>query len=150
MSTRSQRNRRLVLALGVLATWGLANTTATAAAPVNRVELVMDARGFTGPVTGLTFSSDGTMLAASGQREVRIWDLRTGRLLRVVRGEIGKGGFGDALAVAFSHDNCELVVGTREEDGRGGAANVRPSQHGRDERPRGRPPRGRRTTGVLA
>lgn len=119
MSTRNLRNRWLVLALGILALSGLASTTATAAAPVNRVELVMDARGFSGPVTGLTFSSDGTMLAASGQREVRIWDLRTGRLLRVVRGEIGEGGFGDALAVAFSHDNCELVLGTREEDGRG-------------------------------
>ncbi len=119
MSARIKRNRWLVLALGILAFSGLTWQAAASDLPVNRVELAMDARGFTGPVTGLTFSSDGTMLAAAGQREVRIWDLRTGRLLRVVRGEIGEGGYGDALAVAFSHDNCELVVGTREEGGRG-------------------------------
>ncbi len=118
-SARIKRNRWLTLALGILAFSGLATQASANDVQVGRVELTMDARGFTGPVTGLTFSSDGTMLAASGQREVRIWDLRTGRLLRVVRGEIGNDGYGDVLAVAFSHDNCELVVGTREKGGRG-------------------------------
>ncbi|MHB8897364.1 MAG: caspase family protein [Thermoguttaceae bacterium] len=88
-------------------------------APVGRVDLVMDLRGFTGPVTGLTFSSDDTMLAAAGEREVRIWDLRSGHLLRVVRGQVGPEGYGDVLSVAFSKDNCELVVGIRGNSGRG-------------------------------
>jgi WD40 repeat protein len=77
------------------------------------VQLVLDLRGFSSPVRDLAFSSDGTMLAACGGQEVRIWDLRTGRLLRTLRGQIGHDGNGDCLAVAFSHDNCELVVGIR-------------------------------------
>ncbi len=118
-SARTLRNWLLMPALGLLLTWGLGNLVSADDTGAGRVELVMDLRGFTGPVTGLSFSSDETMLAASGQREVRIWDLRTGRLLRVVRGEIGEAGYGDVLSVAFSHDNCELVVGIRDRNGQG-------------------------------
>jgi WD40 repeat protein len=106
-------------ALGILLSFGMGNLASAGGLQVGRVELVMDLKGFTGPVTGLTFSSDETMLAAAGQREVRIWDLRSGRLLRVVRGEIGEAGYGDVLSVAFSHDNCELVVGVRDKNGQG-------------------------------
>jgi WD40 repeat protein len=80
---------------------------------------IMDLNGFTGPVTGLSLSSDGSILAASGQKVVRLWDLRTGRRLGVLRGEIGEGNNGDCVTVAFSPDNCELIVGVCEDNDRG-------------------------------
>jgi WD40 repeat protein len=116
---RITQNRLLSLALLAIVLSGFGNLASASDTQAGRVELVMDLQGFTGRVHGLSFSSDGTMLAAAGQRQVRIWDLRTGRLLRVVRGEIGEDGYGDVLSVVFSRDNCELVVGIRDQDGRG-------------------------------
>jgi WD40 repeat protein len=102
---------------------GGAGTDGVLAAPAptrpTHVQLLLDLQGFSGAVRDLAFSPNGTMLAASGGQEVRIWDVRTGRLLRTVRGDIGPQGYGDCLAVAFSHDGCELVVGIRGRQGQG-------------------------------
>ena len=114
-----QRLLTILVCLVIAASVADRVVAAPAAAGPTHVQLVLDLKGFSGPVRDLAFSPNGTMLAASGQQEVRIWDVRTGRLLRTVRGEIGPQGYGDCLAVAFSHDNCELVVGIRGRQGQG-------------------------------
>jgi WD40 repeat protein len=77
----------------------------------NKVQLTFDLRGFVGPVNDLAFSPDGKFLAACGEKVVRIYEVRTGRLLKTLRGQVESGAFGDCLAVAFSPDNCFFVVG---------------------------------------
>ncbi len=83
-----------------------------AAAPgAGRVQMLVDLRGISGPVNGVAFSPDEKHVAACGGKEVRIWDLETGELHYTLRGQIGDGSYGDCLAVAFSPDNCFLLVG---------------------------------------
>ena len=90
----------------------LFSQAATAQQPgAGQFRLPRDLHGFTGPVTDLSFSPDGQFLAAAGGKEVRLYQVSTGRLLKTLRGQIDNGSFGDCLAVAFSPDNCHLVVG---------------------------------------
>jgi WD40 repeat protein len=87
--------------------------------PFGDVSLVLDVRGLSDSVEDISFCPNGTMLAACSQQEVRVWDTRTGQPLRTLRGEIGPNGYGNCLSVAFSHDNCELVVGIQAEGAKG-------------------------------
>lgn len=94
-------------------------STATPPQAKDRAELVLDTRGFTGYVSDLAFSPDGSLLAVAGGKEVRIWNVRTGELVHTLRGHRTKGMYGMCHAVAFSPDGRELVVGIHDfsEDG---------------------------------
>jgi WD40 repeat protein len=88
-------------------------------------------RGPFGDVSGLAFSGDGTLLAASGNtRQTAVWEVRTGRLLRTLAG----GGPHGSGAVAFSRDDLTLAVTGLDgnvvlHDLRTGAADVLPAVH---------------------
>src|SRR5689334_9643441 len=95
------------LVLCGLATPAISQAGPEAPSELGRPELVIDPRGFTTNVTGLSFSPDGRFLAAAGGQEVRIWDLVAGRLHRTLRGEKSRGSSGNCLCVAFSPDGRE-------------------------------------------
>jgi WD40 repeat protein len=77
-------------------------------------ECTLRVNGDFGPVRGLAFSRDGTSIATSGvyERYVRLWDAKTGRLLRSLAGhKMGTTG------VAFSPDGT--ILATVGNDGMG-------------------------------
>ena len=74
-------------------------------------ELVLDTRGFRSEVTGLAFSPDGVLLAAAGEKEVRVWNVVSGELVATLRGDREKTTYGNCYAVAFSPDGKHLLVG---------------------------------------
>ena len=63
-------------------------------------------RGHTGPVLSVHFDSEGTRLVtASEDRDARIWNAETGKLLRVLRGH-----FGPVSDAGFSPDGRWVVT----------------------------------------
>jgi WD40 repeat protein/serine/threonine protein kinase/tetratricopeptide (TPR) repeat protein len=58
-----------------------------------------------GAFRGVAFSPDSSRLAAAGREEVRLWELPTGRLLRILSGHRGF-----VQAVAFSADGTRLAT----------------------------------------
>lgn len=79
--------------------------------------LVTDADGFSaGTIRDLALTSDGKILAAAGEKQVRIWNVETGKLLASIRGyqlaphlKLGR-----ANAVEFSPDNKSLIIGVSD------------------------------------
>ncbi len=67
-----------------------------------------------GPVTAVAFSPDGRLIAAAGKDgKARIWDARTGALVRIFAGHT------DALTgVEFSADGSRIVTSSRDRDAR--------------------------------
>lgn len=84
--------------------------------------LISDADGFNaGTIRDLALSSDGTLLAAAGAKQVRVWSVRTGTLLATLRGyqlaphlKLGR-----ANAVTFSPDGEYLIVGVSDNTSKG-------------------------------
>jgi WD40 repeat protein len=76
-----------------------------------KIQLVLDPQGYRSRVADLDFSPDGTLLAAAGEKEVRIYDVASGQLVKTLRGDRTDGSYGDAYAVSFSPDGRELLVG---------------------------------------
>lgn len=96
-------------------------SAATAAEPATSPpRLDFDTRGFTAPVLGVSFSPDNRWLAASGNKEVRIWDLRDGRLVATLRGQSGVGTMGTVYQCVFSPDGRWLLVGVQDMTGDAG------------------------------
>lgn len=83
-----ETNRAPVIRLWDIATW----------------EPLMMLKGHTETITSITFSSDGRILAsASGDGTVRLWDVKTGKVLAVLDGV-------NASNVAFSPDGTLLAT----------------------------------------
>ncbi|MFV0444728.1 MAG: PDZ domain-containing protein [Planctomycetaceae bacterium] len=76
------------------------------------VQLVLDPQGFRSRVMDLDFSPDGTLLAAAGEKDIRLYDLQTGQQFKTLRGDQNaNGAYGNINAALFSPDGRELIVG---------------------------------------
>ena len=74
--------------------------------------LQLDSGGHMALIRTLRFTANGThLVSASDDKVVRVWDLRTGRTERTIRGEIGDGEAGKVYAIALSPDQHLLAVG---------------------------------------
>ncbi len=65
-----------------------------------------DSQHHIGRVWDIEFSPDGTQLATSGSDNLRLWDARTGKLLRVLKGHAGNPAVN---STAFSPDGSRLA-----------------------------------------
>ena len=79
--------------------------------------LLTDGDGFSaGTIRDIALSHDGKLLAAAGEKQVRVWNTETGTLLASIRGyqlapylKLGR-----ANAVTFSPDSEYLIVGVSD------------------------------------
>ena len=74
--------------------------------------LVIDPGGHQAMIKDVMFTNDGRyLISASVDKTIRVWNVRTGRISRIIRGQIGKGDEGKIYAAALSPDNEWLAVG---------------------------------------
>ncbi len=74
--------------------------------------LAIDTGGHKAQIRDVMFTKDGRYLvSASNDKTVRVWDVRTGEIARVIRGQVGKGDEGKIYAAALSPDDRWLAVG---------------------------------------
>ena len=93
--------RRLLLALALLG----------AALWAEDPRLVIESGGHLSTIRFVAFTRDGKYLVSAGQdKVVRVWDVNTGQVVRVLRGQIGEGHVGKLYAAALSPDNRYLAV----------------------------------------
>src|ERR1700733_3650179 len=79
--------------------------------PSNTPYLMLDTGGHMGIIRGLTFTSDGRqVVSASQDKVIRVWDWRSGKTVRTIRGNVGTSEEGKILALALSPDNKLLAV----------------------------------------
>ena len=84
--------------------WGAAHAD-------ERPILQLDTGGHQAPIVGVSFTSDGNyLISASEDKVIRIWDWRTRKTLRTLRGESGAGRDGVIYTLALSPDGRELAV----------------------------------------
>lgn len=90
--------------------------------------LTIDTGGHKSTITETIFTSDGRYLvSASNDKTIRVWDVATGEVVRVLRGQVGGGAEGRIYAAALSPDDGLLAVagylgqyrgiGPREDEG---------------------------------
>jgi WD40 repeat protein len=87
---------------------GLPQSTPAATRPY----LMLDTGGHMGTIRGLAFTADADQIVSASQDKiVRVWDWRSGRTVRTIRGAAGPGEQGKILAMALSPDNKWLAIG---------------------------------------
>jgi len=74
--------------------------------------LDLDTGGHRDFIKDLAFTPDGELLvSASDDKTIRVWDWRSGRTIRTIRGEIGLRNHGKIFAIAISPDGETLAAG---------------------------------------
>ncbi|MGA7329569.1 MAG: hypothetical protein WBX25_35090 [Rhodomicrobium sp.] len=74
--------------------------------------LQLDGGGHMAVIRGLTFTPDGKFLvSAADDKAIRVWDWRSGKTVRIFRGEVAPGDPGKLYALALSPDGKSLAVG---------------------------------------
>jgi len=94
----------------------------------NAPQLVIDSGGHTATVTAVAFTNDDRYLVSAGRDKiVRVWDLKTGKTVRIIRGEIGAGQWGAIHAADLTPNNRFLAVGGQlaSDDDAAGIGTVR-------------------------
>lgn len=85
-----------------------ATATAAPAEPILRIEAGMH----TGWITGIGIDDEGRWAVTSGDdKTARVWEVATGRLLRVLRVPIGPGNDGKLYTAAMSPDGAAVALG---------------------------------------
>ena len=99
-----------VFVLLVLLSNGRLNSSEFAKEPILRMETGMH----TAPINGIAIDSQNRFLVTgSNDKTVRLWELFTGRLLKILRPPIGEGREGMINAVAISPDGKMIACGGR-------------------------------------
>lgn len=74
--------------------------------------LQIDSGGHMAKIEDIFFTNDGkTLISASDDKTVRVWNIASGKTVRILRGQIGPGIEGKIFAAALSPDNRWLAVG---------------------------------------
>ena len=75
-------------------------------------QLMLDTGGHMSLIRDLQFTPDGQYIISAGDDKViRIWDWRSGKTVRTIRGQVGRGVWGAIYAIALSPDGRLLAVG---------------------------------------
>jgi WD40 repeat protein len=94
----------------------LAERPKVQAAQGTALHLMLDTGGHRGIITGLAFTPDGRQIVSAGRdRVVRVWDWKSGKTVRTIRGQVGLEPWSDGTiyAAALSPDGHWLAVGGR-------------------------------------
>lgn len=78
----------------------------------NKPILTIDTGGHKAKIWDVIFTSNGRYLvSASDDKTIKVWDTSTGKVVRVLRGQIQAGDEGKIYAAALSPDNRFLAIG---------------------------------------
>ena len=110
-----------VLVLFVLIFNGRVYSSEVPKEPILRIEMGMH----TSMITGIGVDAQNQFVVTGSQdKTVRLWELSTGRLLKIFRPPIGEGPVGMIFAVAISPDGKTIACGGRTESGEGASRSI--------------------------